>query len=97
MDEKKFEEKIEEIVKKVEEKIHNIGDIVDERIKEHLVEKEAKNVKSNQQRRNHEFWGIILLVFGFIFLAENMNWIQWDVPLIPLAMVAIGIYLIFVR
>ena len=97
MDEKKLEEKIEKISRRIEDKTRNLGDMVDKKIREHLDSKEAKEKDSLSHRRNYEFWGIVFLVFGFIFLAENLHWIRWDMPLFPLAMIVIGFYLLFIR
>lgn len=95
MDEKKIEEKIEQISRKVEEKAREIGNIVDEKIKAHLGDKERRESERVRHKRNREFWGVVLLIFGLLFLAHNMFWIGWDFPIWALGMIVVGLYLIF--
>ena len=94
MDEKKIEEKMEEISRKVESKMKEMGDLVDEKLKEHFSEDKTHHHK----RRNvnsTSFWGIILIIFGIIFLADNINWIHWHLPILPIALIIVGAYLIY--
>ncbi len=87
MDEKKIEQKIDEISSRVDEKLNDIGDRLDEVF-------DGKK-KSESHRRGGEFAGILLIVIGFIFLAQNLDWFDWDLPWFPLLLIVIGVYLIY--
>ena len=87
MDEKKIEEKIEEISRAVEQKLTEFGDKLEGKIHD----KKSKDAK----RKGGDFAGIVLIVIGFIFLANNLNWFRWDIPLIPLLLIILGVYLIY--
>jgi hypothetical protein len=91
MDEKIFEEKIEETTRRFEERLKDF----EERLEEKFDTKYWEHRRWTHSRRSGEFWGIVLLIVGFIFMAENMHWFHWDFPLIPTAMIVVGIYLLF--
>ena len=97
MDERKIEEKLEELSRQVEDKMREIGESVDSKFKQHLEDKELREHIHSRSRRGGEFWGVILLVVGFLILADNMHWFNWDIPLIPLGMIILGVYLIFLK
>jgi len=107
MDEQQFEQRLEQIVKNADfkisqltekiddkvlkDKLNNLGKEIDSKIEERLSSK----CKPRHHRRNSEFWGFVLVAVGFLFLAENMRWIDWDLPFWPTVLIIIGAYLIF--
>ncbi|MBC8276937.1 MAG: hypothetical protein H8E46_01795 [FCB group bacterium] len=106
MDEKKIEQRIEEIAKNAEERIKKLGDQIEEKIVEKKLKETAEKIdrkideKINPERkscshRSSEFWGIALLILGFLFLADNFHWIEFDIPFWPLVMIIGGGYLIY--
>ncbi len=107
MKEKKIEEKIEQIARDAEAKIRELGKQLEERNLEQRIKEAAERVESSiarkleaqkkrhSYRRSTEFWGVILLIMGFFFLAENLRWIRWDVEIWPLALIIFGAYLIY--
>jgi len=94
MDEKKIEEKIEEISRKVETKMKEMGDLVDEKLKEHFSDAKTHHHKQRYMHSTN-FWGIILIIFGILFLAKNIHWIHWNLPIFPVILIIIGAYLIY--
>ena len=106
MDEKKIEQRIEEIAKNAEERIKKMGDQIEEKIIDKKLKETAEKIdrkidekinpgKRTCSQRSSEFWGIVLLILGFLFLADNFHWIHWDIPFWPLVMIIGGGYLIF--
>lgn len=107
MDEKKIEERVEQIVKDAEQRINELGDKFDEKIVEEKLKHAADRIhrrveerldeakKSRCSHRNSEFWGIVLIVIGFIFLADNLHWIRWSLPWIPTILIIFGGFLVF--
>lgn|GEM_PF-1689344 len=107
MDEKKFDERLEQIIKDAEEKINKACDKFDDK----FVEEKLKNLRDELEkkidekfsgrqshknsRRSGEFWGFILVVIGLVFLAENLRWIDWDLPFWPTALIVVGAFMIF--
>lgn len=43
------------------------------------------------------FWPITLIVIGFIWLARNLGWLGPHFPWLPLALIALGVYLLCFR
>ncbi len=107
MDEKKFEERLEQIIKDAEEKINKFGEklddkFIDEKLKnlgdeleKKLDEKFSCRPSHRNSRRSSEFWGFVLVGIGFIFLADNLRWVHWDLPFWPMALIILGAYLIY--
>ncbi|MBC8205196.1 hypothetical protein ISS30_06975 [bacterium] len=88
----RIEEEIERASKVIEEKAQEIG---------RKIESEFRGGKKSEhsERRCHHsagnFWGVVLIIFGFIFLAENLRWIDWNIPFWPLLLIVVGAYLIY--
>ena len=40
------------------------------------------------------FWGLALIVIGIILLGNHFEWFDWHIPLIPAALIIIGVYLL---
>ena len=95
-----WEDKLDEKMKNLENRIEEIGKKVEERGEElgKKVEEKARTIKKDFERRGHHghtmFWGIVLIVVGLIWLGNNVGWFFYDVPWFPVAMIAVGIYLI---
>ena len=72
----------------------DVGDLVDKKINEHFSGHKAEHFKRKAEHST-KFWGILLLVIGAIFLVQNLHWIDFDLPLIPILMILIGGYMIY--
>jgi uncharacterized membrane protein HdeD (DUF308 family) len=91
MDEKQFEEKLEEITKKFEARLKETTDQMEQKLDSKLwVQQKVK-----RHRHSEQFWGIALLVVGLILLANRFDWFDWHLPLIPIALIVVGAYFIF--
>jgi len=85
---KEVEARLEEIGKKVEEKGEVFGKRVEEKAKTFEKKIDAKD------HGHHLFWGIVLLAIGFVWLGNNLDWFRYDIPWVPVGLIAGGIYLI---
>lgn len=60
------------------------------------MEPEQTEKKEIKCKHSHSpFWGVVLLVLGFVFLADNMGWLYIDLPFWPIVMIIGGAYLIY--
>lgn len=95
-----WEDKLDEKMKNLEKRVDEIGKKVEDKGEEFgkRVEEKAKAIKKDFERKGHHghtmFWGIVLIVVGLIWLGNNVGWFFYDVPWFPVAMIAVGIYLI---
>jgi hypothetical protein len=91
VDEKQFEEKLEETIKKFEARLKETTDQLEQKLESKLwVQQKVK-----KHRNTEQFWGIALLVVGLILLANRFDWFNWHLPLIPIALIVVGAYFIF--
>lgn len=86
---KDVEERLEEMGKKIEERGEEFGKRVETRAKDW-----EKEFKKKGKHGHTLFWGIVLVLIGFMWLGNNLGWFYYDVPWIPVIMIAGGIYLI---
>ena len=84
-----FEKKMEAMGKKLEEKGEVYGKEFEEKAKA-FQNKMQHNVHGNHQF----FWGGVLIVVGLVWLGNNLGWFHYSIPLIPVAMIALGIFFI---
>jgi len=96
-----WEEQFEKKMKKLEKRIEEIGKTVEEKGEElgKRVESRAKKIQNRFEHREcgrgHSlFWGIVLIVVGFVWLGNNLDWFDYDIPWVPVAMIGVGIFLI---
>jgi len=64
-----------------------------------MTERESEGGDSNvccqMHGRHNVFWGVVFVVVGFYWLAKSLGWLhEIDIPLFPLALVILGVYLI---
>ena len=97
---KELEERIDELGDTLEKKAENFGRIIEKRGKDfsEKMESEAEQLKSRivkKGRGSHNvFWGIVLVVMGILWLGKNLDWFYYDIPWVPIALIAGGIFLI---
>jgi hypothetical protein len=92
MDEKEFQEKLDETVRKVETRLKEVT----EQLEQKLDSKLWAQQKVKRHRGAEQFWGVALLLVGFVLLADRFEWFHWHLPLIPIALIVIGAYFIFI-
>jgi hypothetical protein len=89
-----LEKRLEEAVAKLEKRAEELGKNLEERFTQ------GKNDFSScrpRMRRGTPFWGIALVVVGFLLLANHMHWFLRDLPIIPIVLIALGALLLFDR
>ncbi len=86
---KTFEKKMEALGKKLEGKGEVFGKDVEEKAKTF-----QHRMHHNVHGKHQFFWGGVLVVVGLIWLGNNLGWFHYSIPLIPVGMIALGIYLI---
>jgi apolipoprotein N-acyltransferase len=81
-----FEKKVESIdqrvndaLKRVEEKLGKIAD---------------EPRKMSRRRWDNSFWGIVLLLVGFFWLGNNLHWFRIHIPVWPIVLIVVGLYLL---
>ncbi len=98
MEERRFEERLEEMADKFSRKLEEIADRFGRRMDERFSrfgEKIEVKLKSRKRiGRDNAFWGVVLIFVGFFWLARNLHWFHFSLPFWPLILIIIGIYLI---
>ena len=95
-----WEEKIDKKMKDVEKKIEELGETIGTRGEDwgKKVEKKAKAFAEKVEKDGHGgqsiFWGIVLIVIGFLWLGRNLGWFLFNIPWFPLILIAVGIYVV---
>jgi fatty acid desaturase len=89
--------KLDELSKKVDEVVDEVGRRVDEAIGkvDEKVEEVAGRVRRKSRRKwDNTFWGIVLIVVGFLWLGSNLDWFDIHIPFWPAVLIVIGVYLL---
>jgi hypothetical protein len=93
-----LEKKFSDFAEEVENRIEEFGKQIDERFSNAKpTEREHRPDQPLPSKRHHDipFWGIILIIVGFVFLGNHLHWFHFDIPWIPAALIILGFYLIF--
>jgi Flp pilus assembly protein TadB len=84
-----FEKNMEILGKKLEEKGELVGKELEQKARA-LKDKASHGTHSKHQL----FWGLALVIVGLVWLGNNLGWFQYSIPLIPVAMIVAGVFLI---
>ena len=99
--ERSWEEKIDTKMKEVERKIEELGQTIESKGGEwgKKVEKQAKALSEKVEKEGHGghsmFWGVALIVLGFLWLGRNLGWFLFDIPWLPVVLIGVGAFLIW--
>lgn len=75
-----------------EERLVSLEKKVDE-LNSKINEVSGKNSRiSCQIGRGRLFWGLVFIVFGGIWLGREQNWLDFNFPFMPTALVVLGLY-----
>jgi hypothetical protein len=85
---KHFEKRIEEIGKRVEKEGEDFG--------KHFEARMKGCCEPGERRRGSGsiFGGALLVLIGLVWLGNNLGWFDYDIPWVPVALIAAGVYLI---
>jgi hypothetical protein len=72
-------QRVDDALKRVDEKLANIAN---------------EPRKKSRRRWDNTFWGIVLLLVGFFWLGNNLHWFRIHIPLWPVILIVIGLYLL---
>ena len=88
MPDESLEQRLTTVVERLEKKV----DALEERLPP------ASEKKQVVARRSfgHLFWGGVLFILGAFWLAYEEDWIDFRIELLPVALIALGLYLILV-
>lgn len=95
-----WEEKFEKRMQHFEKKMDALGKKIEEKGESYSKEFEEK-AKALHRKVHHKvndkhqlFWGLALVILGLVWLGNNLGWFHYSIPLIPVAMIALGVFLI---
>ena len=87
---KDINQKIDEVIDSVNERVNDALGQINEKIEE----MGGKPQRKSRKHRDNTFWGIVLIVVGFFWLAGNLDWFHFDIPLWPVVIIVVGLYLL---
>ena len=83
-----LEQKIRELEQKIEEMGRKIGDEVEERVK-------GVRVRVCRREGRGVFWGLLFILVGLVWLGKSVGWFDFDIPLLPSALIVVGLLIIY--
>jgi hypothetical protein len=88
-----LEKKLEVLSARMEERLEAFGKRLEERF-DKTGSESVTPVQSRGRKSETPFWGIVLVLGGFILLGEHLHWFNLDIPFLPAALIILGSYLI---
>ena len=82
--------KIDKVLEEVDQRISEVMKKVDEKVGEITGESRKKTRKV----WDNTFWGVVLLLVGFFWLGNNLDWFRISIPFWPVVLIVIGLYLL---
>lgn len=86
-----LEKKLDEAVLRLEKRLEDMGRDLEARF--------SGGSTPPAERRTHRgkdspFWGTLLVVLGFILLANHFDWFHLNIPILPAALIVLGLFLV---
>ncbi|TKJ39687.1 hypothetical protein CEE37_10425 [candidate division LCP-89 bacterium B3_LCP] len=88
-----LEKKLEELSSKVEERFKELSDKIEGKLSS-LNSSGPKFTAKVTKKHDTPFWGIVLVIAGFVLLGEYFDWFNLNVPFLPAALIVLGAWLI---
>jgi len=89
-----LDKKIENLITSVEKRFAEIDKMIEERLSGRPKSDSTEAKHRVKKHRDASFWGIALVVIGFILLGNHFHWFNLDIPVLPTALIILGCYLI---
>jgi hypothetical protein len=85
-----LDKKFDDLLSQVDKRFEDLGKKLEERFSYRPLGSEPRL----KPKRDSAFWGVALVLVGFVLLANHFQWLNDDIPLIPTVLVLLGLYLI---
>ncbi len=86
-----LEKRIDDALAKLEGRLENLDQELEGKVNAALHPEKRMPARVN---RSGAFWGLALIVIGVVLLGNHFEWFDWHIPLIPAALIIIGVYLL---
>jgi hypothetical protein len=86
MAEEDFEQRLTAVIERLEKKVDSL--------EQRLFLLSEKKLPTSRRVFGYAFWGGVFFILGALWLAYEENWIDFRVELWPIALIALGLYLI---
>lgn len=87
---KDIHQRIDEVIDSVNQRVNDALGQINEKIEE----LGGKPRRKSRKQRDNTFWGLVLIVVGFFWLAGNLDWFHLDIPFWPVVIIVVGLYLL---
>ena len=87
---KDIHQKIDKVIDGVNQRVNDALGQINEKIEE----LSGKPHRKSRKQRDNTFWGLVLIVVGFFWLAGNLDWFHLDIPFWPVVIIVVGLYLL---
>lgn len=89
-DMKDLSEQIDKIVEDVNARVDEAVKKIDEKVEQMTGIK----LKKSRKAWDNTFWGAVLILIGFFWLGNNLDWFSIHIPFWPVVLIVIGLYLL---
>ena len=83
-------DKVDRIIDDVNQRVSDAMQQVNQKIDEIT----GKSNRKTKKQKDNTFWGIVMIVVGFFWLGNNLDWFDFNIPIWPIAIIIVGLYLL---